>query len=327
MTTRSIGIQLGATTAPADIPEVAGEAEQLGYAEMWMAEDYFQLGGISSVATALAATERIPVGLGVVAAAARHPAVTAMEFATLGGLYPARFMAGLGHGAPGWVHQMGLQPASPLGLLREATDAVGRLLDGQVVTEPGDYFSFDQVQLHHPPEPPPPIYFGVQGPASLRLSGEVADGTLLGWFSSPGYVAWARQRIEEGRKRANRTNHHELAVLCVLSISEHGPAAAKADLIRWATPMLNAMAESPQVKLSDGGRQLLTHLERGDQIAAASLLGEFAAAGDHTDCATTIGRLLDAGADRIVLVPNPAGFRSTPQMLEQIQAGASLIDM
>ena len=75
-----IGIQIGASTSPADLPEVVRKAEELGYGELWLAEDYFQLGGIASAAIALAATDTIPVGLGVVAGVVRHPAVTAMEF-------------------------------------------------------------------------------------------------------------------------------------------------------------------------------------------------------------------------------------------------------
>jgi alkanesulfonate monooxygenase SsuD/methylene tetrahydromethanopterin reductase-like flavin-dependent oxidoreductase (luciferase family) len=68
----------------------------------------------------------------------------------------------------------------------------------------GEYFQFDRVRLTHPPGGPVPLYLGVHGPASLPLSGELADGTLLGWFSSPGYVAWARERINEGRARGDQ---------------------------------------------------------------------------------------------------------------------------
>ena len=129
-----IGIQIGASTPPADLPEVVRLAEDLGYGEIWLAEDYFELGGIASAAIALAATESIPVGLGVVAAGVRHPAATAMEFSTIGGAYPGRFMAGIGHGAPGWMRQMGLSSDSPIRLLREATTVIRRLLDGEPVT-------------------------------------------------------------------------------------------------------------------------------------------------------------------------------------------------
>ena len=48
----------------------------------------------------IAATDRIPVGLGIVAGGVRHPAVTAMEFATLGRAYPDRFMGGISTAVP-----------------------------------------------------------------------------------------------------------------------------------------------------------------------------------------------------------------------------------
>lgn len=325
---RHVGMQIGATTSPAELGAIAAEVEGLGYGEIWLAEDYFDLGGIASCAIALAATDAIPIGLGVVAGAARHPAATAMEFATLGGAYPGRFMAGLGHGAPGWVRQMGLEPASPMRLLREATSAVRELLDGAEVSRDGDYFRFDRVRLSHAPEVPVPLYLGVHGPASLRMSGELAEGTLLGWFSSPSYVAWARDRIDEGRAKAGRTDPHELVALCVTSISDDYPDGARRDIGAWATPMLAAMTESPQLKASPLGNDLLAFVdperEPPERTLPASLLDEFVAAGDITSCRTMVDRLVEAGADRVVLVPNPAGFRSTPSMVEQIRAAAAL---
>jgi alkanesulfonate monooxygenase SsuD/methylene tetrahydromethanopterin reductase-like flavin-dependent oxidoreductase (luciferase family) len=310
---------------------VVAEAEQLGYSEIWLAEDYFELGGVASAAIALAATEEIPVGLGVLAAAARHPAVTAMEFATLGDAYPGRFMAGIGHGAPGWVHQMGLQASSPMRSLSEAAGAIRQLLAGAELTRDGDYFRFDQVRLTHPPRSPIRLYLGVHGPASLRLSGELADGTLLGWFSSPGYVARARDLIDEGRARAGRRDAHELVTLCVLAVSQDDPEGARREVARWARPMLTAMVESPQLKASRLWTDLAAVLEVGSEASGEALpvdlIDEFVAAGDISRCRTLVDRLLEAGADRVVLVPNPAGFRSTPSMVEQMRTAAPLADL
>ena len=330
MSSPNVGIQIGASTAPGKLTDIAAEAERLGYEEIWVAEDYFELGGVASAAAALAATNRASVGLGVVAAPARHPAVTAMEFATLAGVNPGRFLAGIGHGASGWVQQMGLQPASPIGLLREATDAIRRLLEGSAISQNGEYFNFDHVRLADPPGEPVPIYLGVHGPASLRLSGELADGTLLGWFSSPGYVSWARKRIDEGRTRACREDPHDLVVLCLLSVSEDDPAAARRDLGRWAAPMLAGMVGSSQLEASPAGLELSAHLARTEPNSATQglpdeLLGEFMAAGSTASCAATVDRLMESGADRVVLVPNPAGYRSTSCMVAQMRTASSLV--
>lgn len=54
------------------------------------------------------------------------------------------------------------------------------------------------------------------------------------------------------------------------------------------------------------------------------MFDEFVAAGDTSRCRAMIDRLLKAGADRVVLVPNPAGFRSTASMVEQIRTAAAL---
>ncbi len=329
MSRNVIGMQIGATTDPAELNSVVAEAERLGYGEVWLAEDYFDLGGVASVAMALQATDEIPIGLGVVAAPARHPAVTAMEFATLGAAFPGRFMAGIGHGAPGWVRQMGLQPASPMGLLREAAEAIRGLLDGGELSGDGAYFSFDRVRLSHLPPAPTPIFMGVQGPASLRLSGELADGTLLGWFSSPSYVAWARNLIDEGRARAGRTDTHELVALCVLSISDDDDDTAQDGVAAWATRNLAAMTGSPQLEVSPVRDDLLEAIAsaqdtRSDRPLPRGLLGAFMAIGDVASCQATVSELLAAGADRVVLVPNPAGVRSTAAMVEQMRAATAL---
>ena len=70
----------------------------LGFDEVWLAEDYFFYGGLSSAAVVLAATERVRVGLGILSCVARHPAVTAMEISSLDRSFPGRLMQGIGHG-------------------------------------------------------------------------------------------------------------------------------------------------------------------------------------------------------------------------------------
>ncbi len=329
MSGRRIGVQVAATTPPAQLTPVVAKVERLGYGEVWLAEDYFELGGIASVSAALAATERIPVGLGVLSARVRHPAVTAMELATVSALHPGRFMAGLGHGVPSWTEQMGLRPKSFIRSMREGASGIRRLLDGETLTEEGEYYTFADVRLLHPPTEHLPTYFGVHGPRSLALSGESADGTLLGWFSSPDYVRWARERIDEGRSKAGRTDDHAVVVLLVYSLDDDDPGAARAELRVWASEFLVAQAGLPETLATESGRALDAAVRaRGSVVELLSdeVIGEFMAAGSVADCRRYVERLLDAGADRVVLVPNPAGQRSVEGMLEQIRRGAALLE-
>ena len=126
---------------PEEIAPAARFIEDAGFGEIWVAEDYFFYGGLSAAGLVLEATESIQVGLGVVAGVARHPAVTAMEFATLGRAYPGRFLPGIGHGVPAWTKQMGLYPKSPLSVLREIATTVRRLIEGETLDESGHYTS------------------------------------------------------------------------------------------------------------------------------------------------------------------------------------------
>src|SRR4051812_23582991 len=182
--------------APELLVPFARAVEDLGYDELWIVEDCFFAGAIGSVATALAATRRLRVGIGILPAVLRNPALTAMELAGLARLFPGRVLPGFGHGIADWMRQVGAFPPSQLAALGETIEVVRALLAGDTVTRSGRYVHLDAVRLAHPPATAPPIAAGVRGPRSLRLSGRVADGTILTELSSPGYVRWAREQID-----------------------------------------------------------------------------------------------------------------------------------
>jgi alkanesulfonate monooxygenase SsuD/methylene tetrahydromethanopterin reductase-like flavin-dependent oxidoreductase (luciferase family) len=51
--------------------------------------------------------------------------------------------------------------------------------------------------------PAVPVYLAAMGPQMLRLSGECADGVTPNWCS-PEQIAWLRQHVAEGARRAGR---------------------------------------------------------------------------------------------------------------------------
>src|SRR6266508_215849 len=142
-----VWLLLGSMIAPEDIPEPARLGEELGYEEVWMAEDYFFTAGISSAVAALAATRRLSVGTGIVSALVRHPALLAMEVATIARIYPGRFRLGIGLGSPIMIRRMGLYPKSSLNAVRDCVITVRRLLAGEGLTREGPDFKFDTVTL------------------------------------------------------------------------------------------------------------------------------------------------------------------------------------
>jgi alkanesulfonate monooxygenase SsuD/methylene tetrahydromethanopterin reductase-like flavin-dependent oxidoreductase (luciferase family) len=164
---------------PERIPEVARAAEAAGLDEMWVWEDCFWVSGTSGVVAALAATERISVGVSLLPVPLRNVALTAMEITTLHRLFPGRVTVAVGHGAQDWMAQAGARPESPMTLLREYLIALKALLRGETVTTSGRYVRLDRVTLDWTATPVPAVYLGGVGAKTLRLAGELADGVVL----------------------------------------------------------------------------------------------------------------------------------------------------
>src|SRR5262249_17731267 len=155
--------------------------------ELWVWEDCFFAGGIAASATALAVTQRIAVGLGIMPAVFRNPVASAMEIATLARLHPGRFIAGLGHGMPSWMEQVGALPAKPVRALEEVPLTVRRLLAGESVSFDGEHVHVRDAQLVHPPAELPRVVLGVRRPLGLRAAGRSADGTIFAEPAPPEY--------------------------------------------------------------------------------------------------------------------------------------------
>ena len=179
------------TFPAAAVGEYARRLETSGIEQLWIIEDCFFTSGIGLAATALAATDRLGVGIGILPAVARNPAITAMEIATLANIAPGRFHPGIGHGVQDWMAQMGARTPSPLTTLDETITVVKRLLAGDEVTFDGREVHLDRVRLDQPPGDVPRIVAGVQQQKSLALAGRVADGVILVEGAGPTYVDWA----------------------------------------------------------------------------------------------------------------------------------------
>ena len=95
---RNLGLVLGSSLGPERLATAAQDAEKAGFADLWLAEDFFFTGGIAGAAIALGATQDIRVGLGVVSALVRHPALLAMEISTIAPLFQDVSCPGSGSG-------------------------------------------------------------------------------------------------------------------------------------------------------------------------------------------------------------------------------------
>lgn len=237
--------------------------------ELWVWEDCFRESAFAAATAALAWSERIQVGIGIAPMPLRNVALTAMEIATIERMFPGRLLPGLGHGVLSWMGQVGARVASPLTLMREYIPALRALLAGEEVSTSGRYVNLDRVKLDWPPSIAPRVYAAGEGPKTLTLTGEVADGTVLTGGTPPEGVAAATARIAAGRAAAERAGAHTTAVFVPIAVGADASARAARHLERWNRP------------------------GEFDKIAAGSL----------TEVVSRLEEFYDAGAAAVLLQP------------------------
>jgi alkanesulfonate monooxygenase SsuD/methylene tetrahydromethanopterin reductase-like flavin-dependent oxidoreductase (luciferase family) len=276
-----IGVMFKPEWPPESLPAFARQVERGGFDELWLAEDCFLAGGLTLAASALAATERLGVGVGLLPAAVRNPAIVAMELAGLARLHPGRFTAAFGHGVDAWMRQIDARPADRLGVLEETVGAVRALLGGAQLDVQGKHIRLDAVRLDFPPPQPPPVLIGTTGPRGLAIARRAADGIVLPEGSTPAAVRWAHEQAGGAT-----------TVYVWLRIGDDAVAAVRPLVERWAAggsyPVLTELAGLGR----DGAGEL-----SDDVVRAVTVSGDAAA------CADAIAALHAAGADSVVLQP------------------------
>ncbi|SDP48795.1 Flavin-dependent oxidoreductase, luciferase family (includes alkanesulfonate monooxygenase SsuD and methylene tetrahydromethanopterin reductase) [Pedococcus dokdonensis] len=259
-----IGVAFIPTLPPEALRPLARAADE-HLDDLWVWEDCFKESGIASAAVALASTERVRVGLGLMPTPLRNVALTAMEVATLQRIFPGRFVPGVGHGVQPWMAQVGGRVESPMTLLEEHLTALRRLLAGEEVTVDGRYVQLDQVKLDWPPQAGELLTAGGFGPRTIELSARLTDAVLISAGQSEtelrAAVARARAAAPSGRV--------DVVYSLVTAAGPDAQARADADLAQWG------VAPEPT------------------RVAA----------GSAQDIAAAIGRAADAGATTVVVQP------------------------
>ena len=229
----SVGVVFTPTRPPELIRDFVVEAERLGLDEVLFFEDCFRESGMAAAIAALAWTERIQVGIGVLPMPFRNVALLAMEVATVERLFPGRLHLGVGHGVQDWMGQVGARVASPLSLMREYVTALRALLAGEEVTVSGRYVTLDKVKLDWPPAAPVAVHAAGEGPKTLLLTGEVADGTILTNGTSTGMAVDGVARARQGRQTAGRDGEQAISILIMTAFGEGAQARLAAELEAW----------------------------------------------------------------------------------------------
>jgi 5,10-methylenetetrahydromethanopterin reductase len=302
--TPAIGVIFHPKFPPEKLAEYARKAEAAGFDELWLWDDCFLPGALTSAAIALSATQKLKVGIGLLPATAYNPLFAAMEITTLARAFPKRILPGFGHGVGTWMTQIGAAPKSSLKSLGETVSAVRQLLAGDLVTVQGEQVKLDQVQMRLTPEVVPPLYVGAMREKSLRLAGRVGNGVILTGMSSPAYVRWAKEHIHAGATEAGHSQPR-IAVYLDVKVNSNGEvarAAMRQELtawLPWADVQLDALGIAAEVAMfvEKHGAEGVAREMPDDWLDA------LAAAGTPEQAAASIQRLAAAGADTVIFQP------------------------
>lgn len=263
----TLGVTFRPQRAPEELRAVAEAADASGVDELWLWEDCFEEGGVASAAAALAWTDRLHVGIGILPVPLRNPALVAMEIASLARMFGDRIHVGVGHGVLEWMAQVGAKAASPMTLLREYVTTLQALLAGETVSTDGDYVRLREVKLGWPAEPKPVLYIGGVGPKTVALAGEFGDGLIMTGGNSIDDLVSARALVD--RARGARPGRCRITAPVVTTPGADGEQRYRAEMQHWGhDPDLDAGAY-----------------------------------GDGAAIAATVRRWAEAGADAVVLQP------------------------
>jgi 5,10-methylenetetrahydromethanopterin reductase len=237
---RGIGVCLLSATPIHEYVKVARLADEVGLHSIWMAEGYHFFRDVgeprsaTTVAAAVAlATKRIKVGLGIVPAHTRHPALLAMEAVSLSELSNGRFILGLGAAKAAAMH-MGYtsETHKPVPAHRDAINIVRAIFKGDAFAYQGKTFTFDApARRKDEPTPNVPIAIGATGPLMLKLGGALADIVLLPTFTTPAFVRYARGEMAKGAAETHR-NVSDIPIGATLPFSIDEDSGAAHDAIR-----------------------------------------------------------------------------------------------
>lgn len=295
------GITLG------ELPEIAREAERLGYRDAWSLEvdgtDIF-----SPLAPVALSTE-MRVGTALVNVFTRGPATIAQSAAGIAEMAPGRFELGIGSGSQPIVEAWnGGTFTKPATRVREMVSFLRQALAGERVNFEGETFSVEGFRLSRRPAAPIPIHVGALRPGMLRVAGELADGVIINWLSADD-VPRSVEVVREAARSAGR-DPDGLEVLARLMVSVD-PPGEEGDIFTRRT-ICGYLTVPVYRKFHEWlGRTSLEGMwdawESGDRRGAAAAIpaatvDELVVRGQWDEMRAHVKRYLDAGVDTAFLM-------------------------
>ncbi len=156
-----------------------------GYTDFWSSEAN-GTDGFTPLALAAAWTPTARLGVAIIPAYTRGPALMAMSVAAMAEAAPGRFVMGIGTSSNVIVERWNdLEFERPYYKTRDMVRFLRKALAGEKVDEEFDTFEVKGFRLGRPPlEQQPPILVAALRKGMLRMAGREGDGAILNWLSA-----------------------------------------------------------------------------------------------------------------------------------------------
>lgn len=263
---------------------LATEAADAGVDTVWFAQT-FGFDAASVAATVGREVPRVSVGTSIVPIYPRHPQLLASAAKTAQAASGGRFRLGIGLGAQNLLEPTyGVPYQPPIKHLREYLGALRPLLDGR-----DDPFEGETL-VSRPPmstavpgaEPRIPVIVAAMGPQAVRVTGELADGTLP-YLAGPKAIAeHIAPNINAAAERAGRPTPEIIAGIPAVVTSDVETARARAE---------------QQMSFYDS----VPSYQRSVALSGAEKAADLALIGDEDTVAEGIRAYIEAGATSITL--------------------------
>jgi len=309
---------------------MAKACEDAGFDTFWIAEAYpwwrkhsFEARSSTAVLAVIAQeTKRMQLGWGIISPYTRHPVQIAMEARVMQDLAGGRFLLGLG-ASKIFMKEIGEgegEKVGPATVMRESVEIIKRVLEGEAFQYEGKVFQANVPALKtdaHAPRGVPPIYIAGTGPVLQKLSGSIGDGLLTASITTPAFVRYSLQNMEDGARKAGKDPAKLiLGSVIVGSIgrdSGKGKEGAREQAAMYLANKVQNIKGSADVLLKSAGltfeelQPVADAMERGGRKAAAKAVTDeilhkvCAIAGTPDECIQRIEEYRAAGCTHIML--------------------------
>lgn len=160
------------------------ELVDLGYTDVWSSEADGS-DGFTPLALAAAWAPELRLGVAIIPAFTRGPALMAQSAAALADAAPGRFVMGIGSSSNVIVERWnGIPFREPYKQTRDMVRFLREAFTGEKVTRDFESFSVDGFRLGIRPEHAPPILVAGLREGMLRLAGREGDGAIINWLAA-----------------------------------------------------------------------------------------------------------------------------------------------